>query len=309
MNFSKRNKKNWQRRLRSKVKAFGFMLLVVITISWTVYVAETLAVEVLKAFRQPCVSDWLGGWRWPQAWPEAGWALGRLLAATAMLLALTVVGLKWSGRILQLHVRSKRRRPEDGEQEEGARGLVVFLSPPPPGQMKEHGNCLQGIQEDKLTLQDIAAGRKIPGNWNWQPLFTSMLLCRDAREPLHLVVLTSQGERGSDLHYSDLEKAVHKLAPEVRMHKVIVTDAWSPQEIVSALEDALEYLESRQCRLQDKQVLIDITGGTAAMSAIGAIFALQEGRRIIYGGKQQDGIIIPIVFRPSVSFFSDFKME
>ncbi len=39
------------------------------------------------------------------------------------------------------------------------------------------------------------------------------------------------------------------------MHKIAVTDAFSPQEIVSGLKDAMEYPAGRQCRLQERHVL------------------------------------------------------
>jgi|GEM_PF-4064670 len=295
------------RRVWRLLKAFGFLLLVVITISWTVHVAETLVVAVVQHFRQPGVSAWSEGWRLPAQWSETGWAVGRLLLGVVLLMVLMLLVLRWSGRILQLHVKSQRRRPQSGEREDDARGLVVFLSPPPPPRKKEHEDCLRRIREGKLTLQDIALGKDVPEQWNWQPLFSSLLLCLDGDDerPLHLVVLTSAGARGSDPCYGGLEEVVRKLAPRVRMHKVIVTDAWSPQEIVSGLEDALEYLASRHCRLKDRQVLIDITGGTAAMSAMGAIFALQEGRRIIYGGQQEGKAPVPVVFHPHISFLRD----
>ncbi len=293
------------RQLGGWAKAFFYLLLLVITISWTVYVAEILTVDVVRQFRQPDVSGWSESWRWPAQWSELGWALWRLLLGVGLLMVLMRLVLEWSGRILQLQVKSWRRRPQSGEREDDARGLVVFLSTPPPLRKEEHEDCLRRIGDGELTLEDIALGKGVPEQWNWQPLFSSLLLCCDDEKPLHLVVLTSAGERGSDPFYERLKRVVKKLAPQVRMHKVVVTDAWSPQEIVSGLEEALEYLASRHCRLKDRQVLIDITGGTAAMSAIGAIFALQEGRRIIYGGQQEGKAPVPVVFHPYISFLRD----
>ncbi len=281
------------------LKAFGAFVLFLAIVAGTVLTAETLLLDGI-------VKPILGLSESRDCATVFGYLAAFLLAA-AVLFAMVKLAILLSNRLLQVEIRRRTYRVAANDRIEDCHGLVVFLSRPLSEEAaRQHEQAIARIKEDNISLIDIAKGHpNLPRKWNWQPLLAAIALCGGGEKPLQVMVITSGGEDGSDQYYPQLRDILGKLAPRVKPYQVMGVNFFDADSIRAGIEQALDRLAASG--VPDRCTLIDITGGTANVSAVGSMFALQEGRRIIYSGQSENGAPVSEVYHARVQFFGDLQ--
>ncbi len=192
------------------------------------------------------------------------------------LLLLGVCGLYWEWRRARApscyHLKPPPR----------CRGLIVALSP-----FQVRGAGIKDLQdlEARLKLGLNAEDEAEIGRTNWGPLYVAArhhaselercwILCSPAVEEQYVTAR------------SLVEAAVARAAG--RRVEVRRTSLDDPSDIAAAV-DLMEVIfrEARRDGLKDEDLIADMTGGTAAVSAGMALATLPEGRRLEYLRQEQ----------------------
>jgi len=290
------------------LKKFLAMLLFLLFGAATVQAGHAL-MQFLRILRKPSsglpFEQWVLAWNWPGK--DVLYNQGaRTLFWTLALYILLMIIWRWRYRIIGLRISEKPLTIHGGKtgKIEGRRGLVAFLSR--PHVPEDHQKNIQGILNGGITLEDICEGRKISKSWNWQTLFMAINACKLNNDTIHVTLLTSEGEKGTDKLFLEAKQCIDALFnKEINIEQIGGVNFFKLSSIRQALERALHVLHSRG--VADREILIDITNGTGPCSAMGSIFASERGRRALYSGRESGGIPKPQLISVEISVLDMMK--
>jgi len=119
------------------------------------------------------------------------------------------------------------------------------------------------LQRDYSTLDKVS-------RWNWTPLLRAIEPHKQSLKEIRLLV--SSGEGGSHSQAGDLARLLAFYLPDVHIESLPSVSFAEPDDVLFAIRKAIEDL--RQSGYQEKDIVIDITGGTKTATIGGALATL-----------------------------------
>jgi len=177
---------------------------------------------------------------------------------------------------------ARARRSYHGEPPARARGLILSLSTfnGRDSTLTDHHALDDRLRAGALTAADEAEIART----NWGPLYVAARHHAPTLE--HCWLLCSMGKKGSYEQLEVAERLIQQVVAAagrgaVEVHPEPVADVSDPARVAHLVDEI--YDEAiRRFGLRPEEIVADITGGTAAMSAGITIAVLPENRRLQY---------------------------